>query len=168
MAAVKLVTSDAPARRVCVGCDMLAVPQRPGAPLCKHCTPDAARERIARRADAATNILAAASRRYGDLLAALTPDERDRWHKFDRARKRKADGSPLSPAVAARLHVAADLLRGSGPTDDPMGTSALRALFAADEAHWWAGQEHAAHTRRAQEKRAVLDAWLAAQTQEAA
>ena len=165
MPPVKLTVSQAPARRVCVGCDMLMEPVKVGAPICKHCAPDpdGARARIATRLRAAENILAAAARRLSECLAALSPDERERWHKLDHARRLVAEGQ-ADDATHRRVHITVDALKSN---DARMGP-ALCAVYAAEEAWFWAGQEHMHHAKRAAEQTAVLDAWLAATEKEPA
>lgn len=171
MTKIAIPTATTPARRACVGCELVALPAQAGAPLCAHCAellPAAILARIAGRAQAATNILYAASRRYQEALAALPPAERKRWHHYDRTRKRKADGEALSAVLLARLASATAAMRGEGVTNDPMDTPGLRALLAADEAWYWAGQEHAAYSKRAEDQTATLTAWLEAQAPRAA
>ena len=166
MAATKIRTAPpAPARRVCVGCDMLSEPARPDAPLCVHCAPDPAnaRARIARRARAAEAILDAAQRRLFATIAALSVEDRERWHRFDHARRLVADGM-ADEVTRKRVSVTTDALKSNSPRMGP----ALCLVWAADEAWWWARQEHAAHARRAQKQTDVLDAWLKTQTSEVA
>lgn len=160
MAVAKLAVSTAPARRVCVGCDMLTEPARPGAPLCKLCfaDPTEARARIGRRLEASTCISAAAAARYAAALAALTDEERERWHRLGRARVVVADGA-ADEVTRKRVHVTLDALKNQSPKMTP----ALIAIYAAEEAQFWAGEEYAAHARRAAEQTDVLDTWLTQQ-----
>jgi hypothetical protein len=166
MARVKLQTpaapsgpSAGPARVTCVVCQMYAPRALEGHPVCAACTADPAAARSILTSRSA-RVLAGVLPAQGALdraYAALDAAEQARWRAITAARRAVA-ADTADAATRERLR----RTQAAMDAGDPRISEALRAVWVADEALYWANEVAADEGRRVAAAAAQFEEALAA------
>lgn len=164
MAKVQMNTKMPPARRACLGCDAIGEPVSYGAPVCKICAEKGAQaviERICVRHETHGRLVETLSTKLNQALLALSEEERQRWHAFDRARVAVNEGK-ADDATIRRVNRTIEMLKSKSDKVTP----AMCAAWQAEEEWWWQSVSHHDLRERYQAQTKILTEWFNRQKEE--